>query len=144
MIVGTIIISARPLCINSLAKLLSIPTDIIEGLLRKLGSILHILEEAEGPAKLLHLTFRDFLLHHEELGQEGFCIDETLAHKRTLDGCLNAMEKFLRADMCDLQTSKMESSTIDSSKIDSSIPQEVQYACIHWITHFEKSQTFGN
>ncbi|KAM0191940.1 hypothetical protein ACHAPI_008660 [Fusarium lateritium] len=142
-IVGTIIILASPLCINSLARLLSTQMNIIEGLLRKLNSVLHIPEQPDKPVKLLHLSFRDFLFDHEELGQEGFFIDETLAHKRTFDGCLYVMEKFLRADMCDLQVTKMESSTIDSSKIDSYIPQEVQYACLHWITHFEKLQTCG-
>ncbi|KAF5002118.1 hypothetical protein FGRMN_601 [Fusarium graminum] len=139
LIVGTIISLASPLSIKSLANLLSIFVDIVEDLLRKLHSVLHIPEAANRSVKLLHLSFRDLLLDYYEIGQEGFHVNELWICGNIFHQCLKVMEQFLRVDICDLRGKKMESSTISKNSIDAYIPQEIQYACLHWLSHFEKN-----
>lgn len=60
-IVGTIIVVAYPLTTASLAALLDMPLDTIEGTLDLLHSVLQVPKDSASAIRLLHLCFRDFL-----------------------------------------------------------------------------------
>ncbi|PON27141.1 hypothetical protein TGAM01_v204090 [Trichoderma gamsii] len=65
-LIGSIVTLARPLSIRSLSRLLDITTDIIEDQLDLLHSVLSVPTDLDTPVRLLHLSFRDFLVDAEE------------------------------------------------------------------------------
>lgn len=65
-IVGTIIHLAEPLSRSSLASLLNIDGQQIEGQLSCLHSVLSVPSSADSPIRMLHLSFRDFLVNPDK------------------------------------------------------------------------------
>ena len=65
-IVGSIVVLADPLSTVSFASLLGIPRKTVECKLDLLHSLLSIPTNRDSPVRLLHLSFRDFLLDPEK------------------------------------------------------------------------------
>ncbi|KAG2418586.1 hypothetical protein HFD88_001687 [Aspergillus terreus] len=74
-VVGVIIMLATPLSINALSQLLDREPDDIKCRLDPLQSVLSVPDDFDAPIRLLHLSFRDFLLDPENSKSE-FWIDE--------------------------------------------------------------------
>jgi len=49
------------------------------------------------------------------------------------------MAATLKRDICDLKRPGIDISEIDKDVILQHLPQELQYACAHWILHLQKS-----
>ncbi|KAJ6437372.1 restless-like transposase [Purpureocillium lavendulum] len=79
-IVGSIIILQHPLSTSALSQLLNIRKSVIDARLDLLHSVLHIPSSAASPVRMLHSSFRDFLLDPEKRQSNPFWIDEELAH----------------------------------------------------------------
>lgn len=135
-IVGSIVVLESPLSTDTLAKILDIPKRSITSLLSMLHSVLGVPQPTLSPVRLLHLSFRDFLLDSEKTGSE-FWVDAIETHNNIATNCLRVMNKFLREDMCGLRLSEMEGSIIHHDKVDTYIPSEVQYACLYWVSHLQ-------
>ncbi|KAH6977528.1 hypothetical protein BKA56DRAFT_687317, partial [Ilyonectria sp. MPI-CAGE-AT-0026] len=135
-IVGSIVVLESPLSTDTLAKILDIPKRAITSLLSLLHSVLGVPQSTISPVRLLHLSFRDFLLDSEKRGSE-FWVDATQTHNHIATNCLRVMNNFLREDMCGLRLSEMEGSIIHHDKVDTYIPSEVQYACLYWVSHLQ-------
>ncbi|KAK8932066.1 hypothetical protein VCV18_000597 [Metarhizium anisopliae] len=71
-IVGSIIILARPLSVLSLERILCIPKRSIEHQLDGLYSVLSVPKVSDAPVRLLHLSFRDFLLDPDKKDDNPF------------------------------------------------------------------------
>ncbi|KAI5464251.1 hypothetical protein BGZ63DRAFT_439426 [Mariannaea sp. PMI_226] len=136
-IVGPIILLEDPLSITVLAKLLNIEKRSISNLLSGLHSVFQVPNLATSPVRLLHLSFRDFLLDSKKRSTSEFWLDEMRIQNTIATNCLRVMETFLREDMCCLRLTRNEGSTVDQAQVDSYIPAEVQYACMYWVTHLE-------
>ncbi|KAL7915769.1 Pfs, NACHT and WD domain protein [Trichoderma velutinum] len=134
-IVGSIVLLASPLSASSLAQLLGISRDVIDSRLDLLHSVLNIPQSAKSPIRLLHLSFRDFLVDPQKEKVNPFWINEVEAHARITDNCLRVMKGFLREDMCNLRSLGLEASRIDIQKVAACIPTAVQYACLNWVFH---------
>lgn len=139
-IVGSIVLLANPISTSTLAQLLGISKDVIDIRLDMLHSVLSIPPSAESPIRLLHLSFRDFLVDPEKRGQNLFWINEAETHAKIADNCLRVMKTFLREDMSNLRSLGMESSIIDSQKAKAVIPATVQYACLNWVFHLQGAE----
>ena len=61
-IVGVLVILKSPLSVVALSRLLDIPEDDIINRLDSLHSVLSIPKDPDLPVRLLHLSFRDWLL----------------------------------------------------------------------------------
>ena len=61
-IVGSIVVLASPLSATSLARILDIDKGDIDNRLDLLHSVLSVPSSSDSPIRLLHLSFRDFLL----------------------------------------------------------------------------------
>ena len=96
-IIGSIVILADPLSTSSLASLLGIPNEDVDKRLHRLHSVLSIPSDRNSPVRLLHLSFRDFLLDLEkqEESESWFCVDETKTHKMIAARCLELMSNCL-------------------------------------------------
>ncbi|PTB61114.1 hypothetical protein M431DRAFT_538258 [Trichoderma harzianum CBS 226.95] len=121
-IVGSIVLLASPLSTSSLLQLLRISRDAIDTRLDMLHSVLSIPQSSESPIRLLHLSFRDFLVDSEKKGLNPFWIDKAETHAKMTDNCLHVMKGFLREDMCGLRSQGLESSI---------------YACLNWVFHLQ-------
>src|SRR2546423_13628214 len=144
-IVGSIIVLADPLSTSSLERLLGIDKETIDGRLGPLHSVLSISANSDSPVRLLHLSFRDFLLDPEKQGKSEFWfwVDERKRHEMLATKCMKLLSgpNRLRENICRLDSPGKLQGEIDSKTIDKSLPADVRYACRYWVHHLEQSKT---
>jgi hypothetical protein len=130
-IVGSIVVLESPLSIVSFAHLLAIPKEDVRCRLDLLHSVLSIPVDEDIPVRLLHLSFRDFLLDPQKRGKSPFWVYESETHERLASKCLQIMSspKGLRQNMCNLPRPGTLRTEIDNRTVDDCLPPEVQYAC---------------
>ena len=140
-IVGGIVVLESPLSIASLANLLNISKEDIKCRLDLLHSVLNIPVDGNKPVRLLHLSFRDFLLDPKKRGKSRFWIDEKKTHTRLISKCLQLLSspKGLKQNICNLTSPGTLRSEVDCQIIDNALSLEVRYACRYWVHHLEKS-----
>ncbi|ORY68637.1 uncharacterized protein BCR38DRAFT_482140 [Pseudomassariella vexata] len=138
-VVGSIIILESPLSVSALARMLSVAQDSIYDALDLLHSVLSIPPSFEDPVRLLHLSFRDFLLDPKGRGENPFWVDGKEVHKQLAAQCRRVMDGSLRRDICGLQAPGMCRSSINLQRINHSLPPEVQYACRYWSYHLQEA-----
>lgn len=141
-IVGPIVVLESPLCLHPLARLLDISTDDILDILDSLHSVLHIPSSQEQPIKLLHLSFRDFLVDPTR-HDDAFWVDEKEVHRELASRCLYLLNGSLRNNICQVQAPGALASSIPSHHINASLASELQYACRFWTNHLQQSGTSG-
>ncbi|KAM0168541.1 hypothetical protein ACHAPF_010881 [Botrytis cinerea] len=145
-VVGTIINLADPLSIRTLSNLLDVEEVYVNKQLELLHSVLHIPSKADAPVKILHLSFRDFLLDKEEKTPSRFHVDEAESHRRIAIKCIQVMSMSgcLKKDLCDVAKPGVLRDQVEKSEIDRCLPAHVQYACRYWVYHLEKSGYNGS
>jgi hypothetical protein len=140
VIVGSIIILASPLSTRSLAQILDVSIDTIDDILDWLHSVLSVPSATGSPVRLLHLSFRDFLLDPDKRETNPFWVNEEQTHKQLAAHCLRVMSDCLRTDICGLQTPGTPRQAVDPKIVEANLPSEVQYACLYWVHHVEQSK----
>jgi hypothetical protein len=138
-ILGAIVVLFSPLSPVSLAELLHISKMEIEQTLEDLHSILDIPKDPSNPIRLHHPSFRDFLLDQQRCGDLHFWVDEKKAHRAIADCCVQLMSDQLRKDICGLHAPGFLIRDIQGDKIKNCLPAELQYACLYWVQHLQKS-----
>ncbi|QYT02124.1 hypothetical protein H0G86_009131 [Trichoderma simmonsii] len=143
-LVGSIITLAHPLSIRSLARLLDVSTDAVEDQLDLLHSVLGVPNDLDTPVRLLHLSFRDFLVDPAKKLDPikyPFWVDEQLAHSELFLQCIKLLSRdgALKDDICSLQLPGTLLSDISQTLIGQLLPGEVQYACMYWTYHLNLS-----
>ncbi|KAI9784183.1 MAG: hypothetical protein M1839_002689 [Geoglossum umbratile] len=140
-IVGSIVILESPLSISSLAHFFQISKEDIRCRLDSLHSVLSIPDSEDLPIKLLHLSFRDFLIDPQKRGKSPFWVDERETHERLVSKCLELLSspEGLRQNMCELLNPGTLRSEIDEQEIAIYLLPELQYACRYWAHHLEQS-----
>ena len=141
-VVGSIIILENPLSISSIASLLDIPREDVRCRLDSLHSVLNIPSDEIGPIRLLHLSFRDFLVDPGKRGKSPFWVDEQEAHERITKSCLQIMssQRGLRQNICNLSSPGTLRNEIDNRTVNQNLPPELRYACCYWVTHLQRSK----
>ncbi|OBT75403.1 hypothetical protein VF21_05711 [Pseudogymnoascus sp. 05NY08] len=141
-LVGAIIILADPLSIVSLASLLGIKKEDVNGRLESLHSVLSIPTNEDASVRLLHLSFRDFLLNLPRRGKSPFGVDERETHGILASKCLELLSTpgCLKENMCDIDGPGTLQTEVDTRVIDGRLPAHVQYACRYWVYHLEESK----
>jgi hypothetical protein len=142
-IVGTIIHLAELLSRSSLASLLNIDRQQIEGQLSSLHSVLSVPSSTDAPIRMLHLSFRDFLVDPDKRCTNLFWVDETVTHKMVMSKCLERMSQpgSLQENICNLPDYGVLRGEINSRSISDYLPLDMQYACRFWIYHLKESHT---
>ena len=141
-IVGPIIILEAPLSIYSLATLLELPKEDIRCRLDSLHSVLDIPTDERSPVRLLHLSFRDFLLDPEKRRNSPFWINKNETHRRLVIKCLLLMSsaKGIRKNLYKSSSPRSSRTEIDKRLLNEHLPAEVKYACRYWVSHLQQSQ----
>jgi NACHT domain len=139
-VIGSIVILASPLSATSLDRLLGVPKGTVDSRTDLLHSVLSIPSCPDHPIRLLHLSFRDFLLDAEKRETNPFWVDEADTHNKLVTRCLELLSTGdnLKEDICNLQTPERPRSDIDSQTIDSHLPPDIQYACQYWVYHLKE------
>ncbi|KAF1976519.1 vegetative incompatibility protein HET-E-1 [Bimuria novae-zelandiae CBS 107.79] len=142
-IVGSIVVLETPLSTASLARLLNISKDDVSCRLDSLHSVLSIPDRDDIPVRLLHLSFREFLVDASKKEKSPFWVDERARHERLASHCLQLMSGTdgLRQNMCDLQPGNLRGE-VDEGRITSHLSPELQYACRYWVYHLKQSQRY--
>lgn len=138
-IVGVIVLLATPLSINALSFLLGLEADQISDLLDSFRSVLSVPDDRDQPVRILHLSFRDFLVQ----SRTKFHVDEARKHKNIVKSCLKSMRRCLRKDICNLGSPGIRRADIEFQQIRHYLPPDLQYSCHYWIYHLEQSQIHG-
>ncbi|KAH7194522.1 WD40-repeat-containing domain protein [Fusarium oxysporum] len=110
-----------------------------ELLIKVLQSVLDVPKTPEVPVRILHLSFRDYLVDPDLQGAMEFWVDEKATHRRLASRCLFIMGSILRENICRLPfpgTSPSEIEGLDPQKF---IPPELYYACHYWVHHYVSS-----
>lgn len=141
-LVGSIIVLKSPLSVVSLTRLLQIPQKQAKYQLDSLHSVLSIPNDQDIPIRLLHLSFREFLVDPTKKGKSPFWVDEKSTHTELATRCLELMSTpgGLRQDICGLSKRGALRSRVSDRRIAQSLPPELQYACRYWVDHLEHSQ----
>ncbi|KAF1959379.1 hypothetical protein CC80DRAFT_524019 [Byssothecium circinans] len=141
-LVGSIVVLENPLSIGSLAHLLQLPQEEVECRLDALHSVLSVPDSQDVPVRLLHLSFRDFLVDRQRQGKSQFWIDARDTHKSLASYCLELMSgpDGLHQDMWNLLGPGIMRSQIDEGTITGHLSPELQYACRYWVSHLKQSQ----
>jgi hypothetical protein len=137
--VGPLILLFSPLSAFSLASLLDVQTEGIIQTLDHIHSILDMPQDPFRPLYLHHPSFRDFLLNKNRCGKHLY-IDERQGHQMLADSCIRLMSTSLKQDVCDSKAPGFLRTDIDISQVKKCLPDEVQYACLYWIQHLQKSE----
>ncbi|KAH7148140.1 hypothetical protein DER46DRAFT_651274 [Fusarium sp. MPI-SDFR-AT-0072] len=135
LIVGTIITLASPLSIRALALLLDVHVKKVTTRLRALHSVLEVPKSLDSPVRLLHLSFRDYLIDPENTDTTEFWVDEKATHRNLAKHCLRIMRGALHENICGLSFPGMRRSAVCVRQLEQRIPPELQYACIYWVYH---------
>ncbi|KAJ9491221.1 hypothetical protein VN97_g2007 [Penicillium thymicola] len=135
-IVGIIILLTVPLSINTLSLFLGIGADQISNRLDSFRSVLSIPYDRDQPVRILHLSFRDFLVQ----SRTKFLIDKPKKHQDIVKSCLKTMRGRLQKDICNLISPGTYRADIDPQHIRQHVPPELQYSCRYWIHHLKQSQ----
>jgi hypothetical protein len=141
-LIGSIVVLESPLSSASLACLLRVPRDEVKCQLDSLHSVLSVPDSEDVPIRLLHLSFREFLVNPQKQGKNPSWVDEKSTHQKLAFHCLELMSgpSGLRRNMCNLPGPGVRRSEIDEETIASSLSPDLQYACRYWVSHLKQSQ----
>lgn len=113
-------------------------SETIDTTLRPLRSLLDVPNDGNIPIRLLHPSFRDFLVDKERCVAGHFLIDQNKAHRDVTEKCLDLMSKDLRRNICQLKTPGTRSREIERTVLNNLVPPQLQYACQYWVRHLQK------
>jgi WD40 repeat protein len=137
-IVGPIVILFDSLTASSLAKLLHVADWTMKATLDSLRSVLDIPDGQNLPIRLLHPSFRDFLVHPQRCSDSQFRIDKERTHNGIFVKCLEIMSNHLRRDICNLRLPGAFATKVWRCKVKTYLPSHVQYACRYWVGHLHQ------
>ena len=60
-------------------------------------------------------------------------------HRMLAGSCMQLMSASLRQDICGVDAPGMLVSEVERSKVEHCLPPGVQYACLYWVRHLQKS-----
>ncbi|PYH76604.1 NACHT and WD40 domain protein [Aspergillus uvarum CBS 121591] len=135
-IIGTIILLASPLPLDALSLLIEFSLDDINNRLDGFHSVLSIPVDSEAPVRILHLSFRDYLLDK----RCPFNVPEQDTHSRIASHCLRLMETRLKENICILPSYGTQKENIEPQIVDTHINADLKYACRFWVHHLEQSK----
>jgi len=138
-VMGTIVVLFNALSPASIAMLLDQSQETIASPLGRLHSLLDVPEEEDRLIRLLHPSFREFLLDSRRCTNATFCIDAKEAHRHLFECCLRVMSSCLRQDICDLRRPGTRVGDVYRLNLNKNVPFTVQYACRYWVYHLKRS-----
>ncbi|KAM0426326.1 hypothetical protein ACHAPT_008366 [Fusarium lateritium] len=136
-IVGSIVTLSATMTVSDLARILTLPEVRVRSLIDRLHSVLDVPppEQPERAVRLIHPSFRDFLLDPLRNRSETFFVGAQEAHGYLLNCCFSTMETELRRNMCDFEEPATRTQDVSKLEVNKKIHWPTQYACRYWVYH---------
>lgn len=144
-VVGSIVILSEPLSAAALGRLLDFDQETIRLRLRHLHSVLNVPKEQDSEIRLLHPSFRDFLLDKSRCRDPLFWVDKKIAHQQLAACCLRRLScrsTGLKMDICNLEHPGILTTEIQPSLITEHLLPEMQYACQYYVQHLHLGEEY--
>lgn len=133
-VVKPIVLLLHPLSVDSVAHLMQAETGDVLGALRDLRSVIYCPLDQGSTIRLLHPSFRKFLMSTRRCSDRRFSVDEKEVHHVLFMRCFwtisTALKLYMRSE---------EGTPVDSGNVSKHIPAYFQYACRFWVTHLLRS-----
>lgn len=142
LLVGSIVVLFDALSATALSRLLQPEAesiDILNMTLDPLQSVLSIPEDTGSPIRVIHPSFRDFLLDQHRCSDNQFWIDRKQAHSKLAGSCIELMSSALKRNICGLPSPGSRAADIKGNELIRCVPLPLQYACRYWVGHLEQS-----
>ncbi|KAL4895858.1 hypothetical protein BDV59DRAFT_211379, partial [Aspergillus ambiguus] len=134
-IIGSIVVLFEPLSKTALSHFLTLDESELDDTFNGLYSVLSINEDQKGTVKLLHLSFRDFLLDQQRCSDINFWICQKTAHYRVFKACIDTLSYKLQENFYGLLNPSAGPADVDRSQA----PFHLQYAGLYWVDHLQHS-----
>jgi hypothetical protein len=138
-IVGSIVLLFDDLSTVELGHLLFPDQEesrmLVEATIKPLQAVLDVPEDLHEAVRILHLSFRDFLLDPERCTNHQLSVKEVDSHEALFADCLNLMSVNLQTNICQLPGPGTLISDVDEDQVAQSLSPAVQYACRYWVDH---------
>lgn len=138
-VLGPIILLIDPLPVHIVFNLMKLDCQArnrAELVLQYTQSVLHAPLDSQEPVRILHNSFRDFLLEANINSQ--FHIDERQTHHRLFRDCLSIMDRHLVRDAQSI-VDRWPDHSPRRMTADDNLPPEVHYACRYWMQHMARA-----
>ncbi|KZV76882.1 WD40 repeat-like protein [Peniophora sp. CONT] len=137
-ILGFIVTSREPLNATALFELLRLSDEdreTCEIMLRCLGALLTGVSGTNQPIRILHSSFRDYLLANNHDGR--FYVKPETLHLDVVFGCLRALNDGLHFNICGLESSYDANTDVPDlqRRIEDNVPLSLSYAAQSWGHH---------
>ncbi|KAG2078675.1 hypothetical protein BDR04DRAFT_1064436 [Suillus decipiens] len=109
----------------------------VAGVIGRMGPLLIGIADSWTPIRPLHASFYKFLAQKSR--SHDFFVDISSIHRDLALASLRVMEKGLRFNICDLETSYLPNSAVPNlqKRVEGSISTELSYSCRFWGTHLQ-------
>lgn len=111
--IGTILVLVIPPSINTLSELLNLLKGTINNRLNLFHSVLSVPMNLDTPVRVLHLSFRDFLLDYSKRGKSSFRVDVEGMHCKIASQCFAIICRSLKKNICRLPSYETQCTDID-------------------------------
>jgi hypothetical protein len=143
LMVGAVCLLQYPLSTSDLAALLKLSDGVVERDVSKLAAVLVQHKDDDishtSTVRLLHPSFRDFLLDTGRCDDMRFSIDSAHQHQDLAMLCLELLNTALKKDICKIGDFTLPNSEIKDpplpTRLDMHVSGAVQYACCFWHVH---------
>jgi hypothetical protein len=147
LIVGAVCFLQYPLSESDLAALLKLSESAVERDVSKLSAVLVRHKDGDishaSTVRLLHPSFRDFLLDTGRCEDVRFSIDSAHQHQDLAMLCLELLNTALKKDICEIGDFTLSNAEVKnpplSTRLNMYILGAVQYACCFWHVHLSLS-----
>ncbi|KAH6916444.1 WD40-repeat-containing domain protein [Coprinopsis sp. MPI-PUGE-AT-0042] len=138
-VVGSIVVAADVLSIQSLASLLDMEPNGIVRTLSHLHSLIAPTRDSDA-FHVHHKSFPDFVTDKSRCAVDSrFFIEASARHMHLAQNCLRIMTQMLKQNVCELPCSDWD---VEANKLPSGtndrIAPELGYACAYWILHIQE------
>ncbi|KAH7345379.1 hypothetical protein B0J17DRAFT_712969 [Rhizoctonia solani] len=137
--IGAIVVTSmrQPVPIEVLCELMRehVKPVVVKNVIKRLGAVLYMDNNLDGAVRVYHPSFADFCLDERRSGE--FWVDSVQSNIELSIGCLSTMERELKFNICELDTSHLPNREVPDleSKIKSKISRQLAYSCTYWIDH---------
>lgn len=140
-VVGSLVALSDSMSVPDLAMMIARPEKDIRRIVDSIHSVLDVpsSQEVGKTIRLVHPSFRDFLLNPKRNSHRIFSVDVQYVHGYLLSSCLKIMASNLHRNMCNLERPGTRAKDVSKAEVDGKIPRPVQYACRYWVHHLRQS-----
>ncbi|KAF3937810.1 hypothetical protein ABW19_dt0206312 [Dactylella cylindrospora] len=141
MVFASLVLSFDTLALGSIAKLNGLSEAFVKNMLRRLGAVIDVPDSRESHVRLLHPSFRDFLVDPYRCTDPYHFVHAPTMHEYLFDKCFDIMAASLKQDVLSVGRPDAEVEKVDMALVNKHLPEHIQYACRYWFQHFVRITT---